>query len=294
MDWRFTVRRKLPDSDSDNSVGGYYKTHWKIEVAQGLSDEAWILCSECDLAIFELSLPDPDREEHKSDLFRAGPNERMWLRIDYEVAPSDENWRPTHKKLLANELGYVQTFKSPGRVWKDVVENLSNFTGNKLQDKYHTDVVARLERAALQLLEQFKNRGGSVQVGDWRTFLYREPGVELKDANLSNPPRSISSPQLQQYTLPIGCTPDVRVWLPLPTIPRLLRLESQRSYDVIEFFFGTDFEPSVVSDNYEIKAPTKYANPLYTWILWGGFFLAILSLTLSIIGIVLALRAINP
>ena len=125
-----------------------------------------------------------------------------------------------------------------------------------------------------------------VPVHDWRTFLYREYGVAFESIDPVQA-ESVAPVQCmtQTFMLPVEAFPNktqrtVRPkWLPKSNKPR--------KDTCIELFFGRVWIPGTVGDDYNLEVSARVHNPVYGYLLWLALILSILSIILSLLGLLL-------
>jgi hypothetical protein len=263
------IRREGQESGSD-TLRGFIKQDWKLESppSESFNIWTWLLFGLNQTAVVDLVCRGSLAEQ-----LHVGEN--MWIRVTFQIPPVGVNQKPWTEKLIARSYEYLQVFKSPARLCQDTRKRLEGFDGRS-----HPQLSGDLATAIPRALQYVPDELRAVCVKDWRTFLYREYGLGVRNLEQRAAlPRRLGYGST--FTLPPAADPKGCRRFPLPLWAHFLKKGNPRDAEAAEFFFGTDFRGCRHPDNYMTESYTIAGNAIYVYLIWLAIILGITNLVLK-------------
>ncbi len=238
---------------------GYLKQNWRVENASQMDLHAWILYTTYEVAVVDLHCVGNIKE------FLQG-GESMWIRLEFNIPAAGFNQKRLNEQL--SKRRYLHTFRSPDRLYKEVVEKLQR---SQMPNGFGDELAPLLAHAQAQCLQYLpsliKPMCYPVHVDDWRFVCYRQPGLNPDEIVHRGKPSIVVPDTTSVVELPPeaeGCRLGgvfSRIW-------RRMRPQTTRRDTVDEFFFGGMFPASSDPADCLIEFKTEASSRLYPVLTW--------------------------
>jgi hypothetical protein len=238
--------RRLEQSEGESHLTAPVKRFWRAHSPPigEVDDWMWFLLTVNEITLFDLQAPPLDEPAPGEPNERLLGGESMWMRLELELPAAGVNAHSRLSRIVASSLEYYQRFSSPEVITDEIKRQITKYAIMDLQSHGKADldqtILSSLTSAKRNSEAQLPHKQNPVGVKDWRIFLYREYGLDVKKIDIKPPfpcePRSIPGP----YFLPIEAYPrrSQLGWAPAPFYRSLKK--RARIANCNEYWIGTE------------------------------------------------------